>query len=331
MEKIITDYINAIEFGDAQTFRNMTVIPLYTSVNHVPDHLTLKKALEAGVLTVTEIDASGSVPELLAKNAGDLPILLLDGEELTGAKQNRVLNTTILLREKSETLIPVSCTEHGRWHYSTPEFHDSDVIMAKRAMAKKARTVSNSLRNEKAYRSDQGQVWDDIANMSLSAGVSSDTGAMRDVYESRKASLDEYIEAFPPSEGQKGVFVLIGGKVVGFDVVSLGPAYADLHLKIVKSYAVDAFIEGMKSAVKKGDSHKVARAFFEELPSCTEERYKSLGHGMDHRFEGTTTVGSALVAREKVIHMAFFKADQSERIGRMSGSAQRRANRSRRS
>ena len=36
---------------------------------------------------------------------------MLAGEEPVGAKQNRILNTTILLKKHSETTIPVSCTK----------------------------------------------------------------------------------------------------------------------------------------------------------------------------------------------------------------------------
>jgi len=43
------------------------------------------------------------VPELLVINQGERAVLLVDGEELVGAKQNRVLNTSVLVRGKSET------------------------------------------------------------------------------------------------------------------------------------------------------------------------------------------------------------------------------------
>ena len=43
---------------------------------------------------ITEVSEGGSVPELRVVNKGDARILVLDGEELRGAKQNRVLNTT---------------------------------------------------------------------------------------------------------------------------------------------------------------------------------------------------------------------------------------------
>lgn len=328
MEKVITDFIGTINLGDIKTHRNMTVIPLFTGSNHVPAFLTLRRALEAGHLVITEIGTSGSVPELLAKNTGDLPILLLDGEELAGAKQNRVLNTTILLREKSETVIPVSCTEHGRWSYKGAHFDDSDVIMAKKARENKARTVSDSLRNQKSYRSNQGQVWDDIAALSVKVGVHSETGAMRDVYESRKVSLDEYVEAFPVQEGQKGLLVMINGKIVGFDIIASSAGYADLHGKLIKSYAMDELTSDGK--VNNGnEAEKKAREFFEMLLPSREEKYKSLGYGIDYRFENGVSVGSALVSFEKVIHMAFFRSTQSDRRGTMSGPAQRRANRSR--
>jgi ARG and Rhodanese-Phosphatase-superfamily-associated Protein domain len=35
-------------------------------------------------------------------------VLILDGEELVGAKQNRIVNVTILVVTQSEIVIPVS-------------------------------------------------------------------------------------------------------------------------------------------------------------------------------------------------------------------------------
>jgi len=84
-----------------------------------------------------------------------MPILLLDGEELAGAKQNRVLNTTILVMEKSETIIPVSCTEQGRWAYTAREFAASGNIMNRNVRMKKASSVSRNLDQSQAYASDQ--------------------------------------------------------------------------------------------------------------------------------------------------------------------------------
>jgi hypothetical protein len=58
------------------------------------------------LLKITELNDSGAVPQLKVMNNAELPVLILDGEELMGAKQNRIVNTSILLREKFETIIP---------------------------------------------------------------------------------------------------------------------------------------------------------------------------------------------------------------------------------
>lgn len=330
MEQVIIENIEAIGFGEAQLYQDVALIPLFGTVNNATQYLTLKAALEKGLLVITEVSDRGSVPELLAKNSGDLPILLLDGEEVAGAKQNRVLNTTILLRGKSETVIPVSCTEQGRWHYRTDTFHDSEIIMARGVRANKARTVTDSLRREMSYRADQSQVWDDIVCMSRDAGVESETGAMRDVYQSREGSLNEYVRSFPLSKGQIGLLVFIGGNVAGFDAVSLDTAYADLHDKLVKSYAMDAAAAPGSSAIKGSDYLRLGRTFFKKILSCREEKYQSAGYGTDYRYEGNGSIGSALVADGKVLHMAFFMANAADRTGRMSSSRQRTANRARR-
>jgi len=59
-------------------------------------------------------------------NRGNKPVLLIDGEELADTKQHRVLNTSILLKEASETKIPVSCTERGRWSDASKGFSKID-------------------------------------------------------------------------------------------------------------------------------------------------------------------------------------------------------------
>ena len=86
------------------------------------------------------------MPELKVLNRADVSVLLLDGEELVGAKQNRVLNTSILLKAQSEGVIPVSCTEHGRWSYMSAEFAASDDVMSPTLRSLKMRSVSASLK-----------------------------------------------------------------------------------------------------------------------------------------------------------------------------------------
>ena len=220
MDTLFTDFISGIYFGEVQSFKNLQIIPLFTEGEEGPVYLTLKEALEKRLLVVTEVSAQASVPELKVINNADLPVLLLDGEELAGAKQNRVLNTTILVKEKSELIIPVSCTEQGRWSYRTDEFFDSDNILSKNIRARKAASVSDSLRENRSYHSDQGAIWEDIEKMSLNAVVHSATGAMKDVFEGKKVDLDEYIKAFSCLAHQKGILVLVGGEIAGLDILS---------------------------------------------------------------------------------------------------------------
>ena len=65
------------------------------AVTRAPRYLTLDEALPRG-LRITETSASGSVPELALHNPLDDNVLLYDGEELVGAKQNRILNVAVL-------------------------------------------------------------------------------------------------------------------------------------------------------------------------------------------------------------------------------------------
>jgi hypothetical protein len=116
------DILPAWTPGTAIGHRNLTLVPLRGEGHQArfQDYLLASEAIDAGVLTVTEVDEAGTVPELLAVNDADRPILLIDGEELQGAKQNRIVNTSVLLPPKSKKRIPVSCVEEGRWSQVSP-------------------------------------------------------------------------------------------------------------------------------------------------------------------------------------------------------------------
>ncbi|MFC2161241.1 ARPP-1 family domain-containing protein [Acidobacteriota bacterium] len=321
MDSTIKKYISGLEFGNLQKFGNMAVLPLLSSLNGSPDYLTLKEALEMQKLKISEVSEGGSVPELKVKNEADIPVLLLDGEEVVGAKQNRVLNTSILLKEKSESIIPVSCTEQGRWSYSSKEFSDSGTVMSSKIRSLKADTVSQSLEISREYRSNQSAVWDAIDEQSEKADSRSETGAMQKTFESKKKDLDDYLKAFICKAGQKGLLTFIGNELAGFDFISLEKAYRVLHPKLVKSYAMDAILkqEGKDKKYKTDE----AKTFIDEILKCTEKKYESVGKGWDYRFKGEEVVGSALKFGRAVIHMAFFVVKESDKTGNMSGYRRR--------
>ncbi|MFQ5843316.1 MAG: ARPP-1 family domain-containing protein, partial [Thermodesulfobacteriota bacterium] len=196
MEKVLENYMNQIRFGKRQAYRNMAVFPVIMDDALSPDYLILDEALQDRAIEITEVTEGGSVPELKLKNNSSRNVLVLDGEELVGAKQNRVINVTILIGPKRTVVIPVSCVEQGRWSYRGSHFRSEDRILASRMKARKLYDVKESLQRGRGYQGDQGRVWEGVEDMMCSLDCLSPTAAMSDVYEQKRGSLDEYLNHF---------------------------------------------------------------------------------------------------------------------------------------
>ena len=350
-------FADALRLGDPQTHGRLTIIPLAFRSDLGVRYETLATALLAGTFHVTEISEGGSVPTLKVVNEGSHGVLILDGEELVGAKQNRVLNTAVFVPGKSSIPVPVTCVEAGRWNYSAPAFHDEEYVAHKALRSAVHESVSRSLHRAAGHRSDQGRVWGQIAGLQQFAERPSATGAHRDVYRQRAADIAPYLEAFPLQHGQHGLLVLHERGVVGLDFVSRAACYAQLHAKLVRSYAFDAVTREMtrmraetevcrRSAVQKGghggasprrdQALGFARSFLEtiaELPACS---FKSPGRGWDVRYGGDGISGSALTVGGVAVHGAFFSvegdgvgsaysASRRQATDRMAGFERRRA------
>ncbi len=331
MEGTVKEKIQKTTPGDTQQFKNVCVFPLFSHLKAPVEHFVLKEAMEKGFITIAEVSEGGHVPELKVTNDADRPVLILDGEELFGAKQNRVLNTTVLLRKKSITIIPVSCTEQGRWTYHSKTFSESGIMMSPNIRKVKNRSVQASLRSYNEFRSDQGAVWDGISEQATCASVQSPTHAMRDTHEEMKEDILDYAGHFPCLEHQQGILVAIGGKIIGLDMVSCESAYAQLHDKLMKSYVMDAILRGNGKAISADRADAVQ--FIDTVSECEESRYKSVGHGWDVRLEGRNAFGSALEYRGGLVHCAFFTLPEKTSTrddGRMYGYERRAAFRNRR-
>jgi hypothetical protein len=110
----IQAFIERGKQGGKQSHLNLTLIPLLASDTGVRDYLILEEALSQGMVDITEVSHGGSVPDLQLINKSADKLLVVDGEELIGAKQNRIVNATFLIAGQTEITIPVSCVEQGR-------------------------------------------------------------------------------------------------------------------------------------------------------------------------------------------------------------------------
>lgn len=92
MEEVKT-FLETVRLARKQSHLNMTLFPLMAPDECHPDYLTLEQALDLGAVKITEMDEEGSIPELKLINSSKKTVLIIEGEELVGAKQNRIPKT----------------------------------------------------------------------------------------------------------------------------------------------------------------------------------------------------------------------------------------------
>ena len=111
-----------IKVGEPTVYGGLAVFPLMGGTNRKTGLPDAKRGVRPSGIEISEVSEGGSVPELRLKNKLDQDVFAADGETLLGAKQNRVLNSSIYVKASAEIVIPVSCVEQGRWSYQSRNF-----------------------------------------------------------------------------------------------------------------------------------------------------------------------------------------------------------------
>jgi hypothetical protein len=317
-----------MELGERTVFRDLTMFAVEGATDGVLDYLTLADAMRMEVAKVSEISDGGSVPELLFENSADLPVLIFDGEELIGAKQNRTVNLTILAPAGKTIKIPVSCVEAGRWRRESSHLEMSDRHHFARGRAVRNASVSHSMWRDGSRRSDQRRVWADISAKASRMEAPSATHAMAEIFDRHRTSLESFVEAFTHDEGQIGAFFAIGSEIVGLDLFDRRTTLAAMLPKLVRSYAIDA-IEAGRGDDKRAKK-KDAKVFLGKLAMAEVRSYEAVGLGTDLRLLTPGVVGGALAVDGSLVHLAAFAAETDGGAGESdSGNMARMSSRRR--
>lgn len=287
-----------VELLPAQVHKNIAVIPLRSERNYI-DLLTLKKGLELGLVEVKECESS-QVNTLIVENHAVTPLILIDGEEVVGGDQNRIVNATILIDAKSKMKIPVSCSEKNRWAYKS-EFKQSEYM------------ANYNTRKAKEYASRvstsyQDVIWSSIDTLESENDYASPTSAMEESYENIKSNHKEILKKFKILDGQTGVLVMVDGEIRGFELFLNSGIYRDFHEKILKSYLIDSKIKNTVFTVNIEAAKEVMNNAFDS----SFEKKDTTGIEDSYTFENDAGLGTVYLFKDNIVHLSYFKKDEEK-------------------
>ncbi|WP_295722787.1 ARPP-1 family domain-containing protein [uncultured Methanobrevibacter sp.] len=290
---------NIISFNElkVQSYKGLTIIPLETEISNATDFLTLKKGFDLGLVEVKECEVE-DVNNVIITNNAVTPLILIDGEEIIGAKQNRIVNRTVIVPPKTTMKISVSCTERGRWSYKNNHFCDfeqSDYIANSNTRRAKASALDE--------QSIQDNVWYSIDNFSHRCSIQPKTSAMVDCYEDFSQYQDEYLDYFKLSNNQTGLIAIIDNEIIGVEIFTNPEIYENYHDKIIRSYIIDSIDFKANDSV---DDDKI-NEIIENISKSEFIKEKSQGLGEFIKFSNNYGTGTALIYDDEIIHMPYFK------------------------
>ena len=317
----VADLLSHLALAPRQAHKTLTLWPLVSRPDappsRAPAYAALADALDAGTLHVDELRGGAQVPHVAVENRGELAVLVLFGEELRGAMQNRIANASFLVGPHARVDIDVSCVEQGRWSRASAasRFAASRSLVSNHLRRKMAARVAVSRERLGRFVADQSEVWSEVERRVAGSGTRSATRAYADYASTRTRDLDEIAAAFRAVPRQVGCVAAVGDEVTGLEVVGRPEVFARVFAGLLRAYAIDAVdVALLREDLPRLGSDPIQRRFDAPEPFLaalgdTRPRVgPSLGLGEDVRLAGAGVCGCALVAGD-VVHLTAFPAE----------------------
>lgn len=264
--------------------------------------------MQSGRLVISEATGDGVVGKLIALNSTVDYLLLTDADVLAGAKQNRVLNKSVLLAPMTKTVLDVSCVERGRWHYNSSNFsNDGNAAGPDLRREKAASEVRRKTRPGEPAPDTQSTVWSHVGSKMSEMNYRSSTESYAELQRYSMASKGIEFPACEPDPGCNGLAVFMDSKVICADIFGTSQVFG-YYFPRLRDSAFRMALTGRN--LKSPDMHeayyKVTEALdgFETAARHAEESYP--GAGAFRIAENQEMMGFELTIENQVIHDVLF-------------------------
>jgi hypothetical protein len=293
-------FARQIKVGRPRKHGNLTLYPILIEDVRVPDvDLTLDEAMERELLSIRELDPPEVNRVRLVSKAKE-PILVMGGEMLAGAKQDRIVGDDMIVPPRADLEIPVFCVEHGRWVAKSESFGSAKFLATRDVRVARA-------------SADQGEVWSKVAEAQERLAAPSETGALRSLQDSAivQDRIKPYRRALAEFPGEvakaRGVVACVGDEIIAADLFASRAIFAQLWPKLLDSYITDAVERELQGSSPDGVR---IRKWLDGLASADKSLKKTPGDGLLYELRGESLIGSALVYDEAVVHIELFAKEK---------------------
>ena len=300
----IDGWLGRLRLGESKQEGGLEVVALLRDGDGgLPRVLLTKQAVELGLLEIVE-QGEGVVQELLARNSGELPVAILEGDTLVGCKQNRVVAHSVIVAPGTSLGIPVGCMEHGRWHHETRQFAVGAMKMAPELRSRTQRDVRTSFLACGERRLDQHRLWQDVDDTLAACRTVSSTSDYYEIVKREGRDARERAASLAPAPGQVGAIVLADGALAGLEVTDHHALWSAMAEATLSSYLVGL----QRGRSPRGAARAAAREWVSRVQAARVRTSPGLGRGTDLDVEGPGLAGVGLALGERPLHVAVFPA-----------------------
>jgi len=293
----LAPWLGRLWLAEPRSIDGLEVCPVLLPGDPGPRYLVAREAAKSGTFEVTE-QGGGVVREVIARNHGDVSVLVTDGSSLMGAKQNRVVVETILVGPRQEVAIKVGCVERGRWRPTSASFDVSPTFVEP---ALRKHTVAQASARGQV---DQVLLWADVERVACFRGAHSTTDDYHEIVAGHRARAEERARAFEPVPDQVGLLAIAGGRLLGFEVFGHPEIWLALREGLVPSYVLSAEM-GARN-VPEAQKGIVAAEWLAALADARVAVHPARGMGARLAIDGPDFAGAGLWADGHAAHLAVF-------------------------
>ena len=280
---------------------NITTFFLSSIEKNNNKYLSFSEAIAKNQVQISEVNKEGLLTKLSVSNKSSDNIIILNGELIIGTqiRQDRIVDSTVLIPGYATVLINTFCGEQYRW---SPRLSNtistSESLYFSSGRANNAADINTKL-------SKQCRIWSEISEKISDFNVKSFTNSVDQIYKKKKVNVEEIVNFFKIPSEAVGVALGINNQLVNIDIFSNNCMLQIYLPKIIRSIALDSFKKiSKKSYLKKKDVHRFLRQIHQANKQKRQVVEGALGEEL--QFNSESVAGSILYHKEQTVHFSAF-------------------------